>query len=257
MTFSNAVKSLISEDINKAETFWIKETQKLITVDAIKRNYKRLSPKFRDDGIIIVGGRIERWVQMSYNENEIILLPHAHRFSRLYAEYIHERGYYGVAATASKVHSKFWMPQIHKLVKSIRFNCVTCKKLDKQLCTQAMGKLPEERLKPTPPWYYTALDMFGPFKIRDAVKKRTFGKAYGVILNCMVSRTVHVDISADYSTEKFIMVLRRFVSLRGYPKKLFSDNWTQLVAANEELQRVTKGWNWQELNEFGICEGMD
>ena len=60
-----------------------------------------------------------------------------------------------------------------------------------------------------------------------------------------------------HSTEKFIMVLRRFVSLRGYPKKLFADNGTQLVEANEELQRVTKEWNWQELNEFGICEGMD
>ena len=120
-----------------------------------------------------------------------------------------------------------------------------------------MGKLPEERLKPIPPWYYTALDLFGPFKIRDAVQKWTFGKAYGVIFNCMVSRAVHVDISANYSTEKFIMVLRRFVSLRGYPKKLFSDNGTQLVAANEELQRVTKGWNWQELNGSGICEGLD
>ena len=56
LTFSNAVRSLTSEDINKAETFWIKEAQKLITADAIKRNYKRLSPKFRNDGIIIVGG---------------------------------------------------------------------------------------------------------------------------------------------------------------------------------------------------------
>ena len=35
---------------------------------------------------------------------------------------------------------------------------------------QVMGKLPEERLKPSPPWYNTAIDLFGPFKIRDEVK---------------------------------------------------------------------------------------
>ena len=32
----------------------------------------------------------------------------------------------------------------------------------------------EERLKPTPPWSFTALDLFGIFKIHDDVKKQTF-----------------------------------------------------------------------------------
>ena len=41
-----------------------------------------------------------------------------------------------------------------------------------------MGKLPIERLKPAPSWTYTALDLFGPFKIRDEVKKRTTGEVW-------------------------------------------------------------------------------
>ena len=44
-----------------------------------------------------------------------------------------------------------------------------------------MGKLPVDRLKPSPAWTCTAIDLFGPFKIRDEVKKRTTGKTYGVI----------------------------------------------------------------------------
>jgi len=101
-----------------------------------------------------------------------------------------------------------------------------------------MGKLPIERLKPAPAWHSTALDLFGPFKIKDEVKKRTTGKAYGVIFNCLTTRAVHVDISPDYSTQKFLMVLRRFVSIRGYPSKLYSENGPQLVSANEELKRI-------------------
>ena len=58
---------------------------------------------------------------------------------------------------------------------------MTCKKLDKKTTTQEMGPLPEERLKPAPAWNCTAVDLFGSFKIRDEVKKRTVGKAYGVI----------------------------------------------------------------------------
>lgn len=78
------------------------------------------------------------------------------------------------------------------------------------------GKLPVERLKPSPAWTCTAIDLFGPFKFRDEVKKRTTGKMYGVIFNCLGTRAVHIDLAADYSTEKFLMVLRRFASIRGY-----------------------------------------
>ena len=52
------------------------------------------------------------------------------------------------------------------------------------------------------------------------------------------------------------MVLRRFVSLHGYPSKLFSDNGSQLVAANKELSNITKNWDWNNLKGFGVTEGF-
>ena len=72
----------------------------------------------------------------------------------------------------------------------------------------------------------------------------------------MSTRAVHLDLAADYSTEKFLLVLGRFVSLRGYPAKLYSDNGPQLVAANKELQAITQQWDWDQLQEFGVAEGM-
>ena len=177
---------------------------------------------------------------MSYNKAEVILLPYEHRFSRLYSEYIHSRGHLGILSTTSKIRAWFWIVKLLKLVKSIKYNCVTCRKLEKKLCKQVMGELPVERLKQSPPWNFTAIDLFGPFKVRDEIKKRTTGKAYGVLFNCLGTRAVHLDLAPDYSTEKFLMVLRRFVSLRGYPSKLHSDNGTQLVAASRELQNITK-----------------
>ena len=93
-------------------------------------------------------------------------------------------------------------------------------------------------------------------KIRDEVKKRTFGKAYGVIFNYLASRAVHIDIASDYSTDKILMVLRRFVSSRGYPSTLYSDNGPQPVSASSELINVTKNWNQTELEAFGVVEGF-
>lgn len=255
-SFKHAAKSLTPSDITNAENFWITEAQKSMYEDIEKGIYKRLCPRKNTDGIYVVGGRGERWIEMSHNKNEVILLPYDHRFSRLYAEHIHRRGHLGVLSTASKIRARFWIVKLLKMVKFIRYNCVICKKLDKRVSEQIMGKLPVERLKPSPAWTCTAIDLFGPFKIRDEVKKRTTGKTYGVIFNCLGTRAVHIDLAADYSTEKFLMVLRRFASIRGYPSKLYSDNGPQLVAANEELKNVVKGWNEEELKEFGVMEGF-
>lgn len=65
-----------------------------------------------------------------------------------------------------------------------------------------------------------------------------------------------MELAPDYSTEKFLMALQRFVSLRGYLTKLLSDNGTQLKAANEELQKVFKTWDWDKLSVFGATKGM-
>lgn len=119
-----------------------------------------------------------------------------------------------------------------------------------------MGKLPVDRLKPSPTWTCTAIDLFGPFKNPDEVKKRTTGKTYGVIFKCLGTCTVHVDLAADYSTEKFLMVLQRFASVQAYSSKLHTVNGPQLVAANEEPKSVVQGWNQEELKEFGVMEGF-
>ena len=181
--------------------------------DMERGKYKRLCPRVRDDGVIVVGGHTGKWMEMSYNKSEVPLLPYKHDFSRLYSKHIHQLGHHGVSTTTSKVRTRFWIVSLHKMAKSIKYNCVTCKKLDKKTTTQVMGRLPEERLKPAPAWNCTAVDLFGPFKIRDEVKKRTVGKAYGVIFNCLGTRAVHVDLAPDYSTEKFLLVLRRLVSM--------------------------------------------
>lgn len=159
-------------------------------------------------------------------------------------------------SAASKIRAKFWIVKLLKLVKSIRTTYLICKNLDKKLNEQIMGKLPIERLKPAPAWTYTAVDLFGPFKIKDFVKKRTTEKAYGIIFNCLGTRAVHIDISPDYSTEKFLMVLRRFVSIRGYPSKIYSEDGCQLLAASEELKKMVKNLDQKSLQEFGCVEGF-
>ena len=133
-----------------------------------KVNKNAYDHQIHEDGIYIVGGWTERWTEMSLDKAVVILLPYKHRFSRLYAELVHSKGHSGVLTTASKICTRLWIIKLLKLVKSIKFNCVTCRKLEKRTSEQIMGKLSLGRLKPASPWSYTALDLFGPFKIRNA-----------------------------------------------------------------------------------------
>ena len=209
-TLKNATQEITSKDVETAEVFWIKEAQRNMKNDIKHGTYRRLCPRIRDDGIYVISGLAEKWL-------DIILLPYQLRFARLYCEYIHDKGHHGVLTTASKIRARFWITKLLKMIQSVKLSCVTCKKLDKKLSGQVMGNLHKERLKPVPPWYSTSIDLFGPLTIRNAVKKRTTSKAYGVIFNCIGTRAVYLDLAPDYSTKSFLMVLRRFVSLRGCP----------------------------------------
>ena len=245
------------EDREIAEKFWIQDAQCQMKDDITSGKYVKLCPKSKYD-IIVVGGRTERWMASTWNRQEFILLPNDHRLSYLVAVSEHQQiGHLGGGATIARIRSKFGIIGIRKLVKSIIGKCIKCKKKFKRLSSQVMGVLPLERLNPCPPFSAVGIDYFGPYTIKGEVQKHVRGKCYGVIFACMVSRAVHVNVSQDYSTDAFLQVLRRFSSLRGWPKKIFSDNGTQLVAASKELCSVVKELDWEFLQKYGVKYGTE
>ena len=66
-----------------------------------------------------------------------------------------------------------------------------------------------------------------------------------------------VDVDADYSTNGFLLVFRRFVSLRGYPAKIFSDPGSQLKQAAKELNETFQRFGWDHLKELCVWNGLE
>ena len=159
-------------------------------------------------------------------------------------------GHLGVGATITRIRLKFLIIGYRKLVKSIIARSF-------RDYHHIMGVLPLETLKPCPSFSAVGIDYFGPYAIKGEVQKRVRGKCNGVIFACMISRAVHVDVSQDYSTDAFLQVVRRFSSLREWPKKILSDNGTQLVAASKELCSVVKGRDWEFLQKYGVKYGTE
>ena len=250
------IKKFPSDFISDAETMWVIEAQKLLKEGLEKGDYKRLCPRVREDGVVIVEGRVEAWFSDNYSTPGLILLPHNHKLSRLYAEFIHGVSHLGTASTICKIRDKFWITRLTTMVNDIRNKCVTCKRMNVKLQQQVMAQVPLHRLKPAPAFYNTYIDFFGPFKVKGVVNKRSCGKAFGVIFTCGNSRAVYCDLSQNYSMDGFLQTFRRFASIRGFPADVWSDCGSQLIATNKELRDMVKGFDQEKLREFGADKGL-
>ena len=103
------------ECLEAAETYWVKEAQRTLKDDIKKGKYQRLRPTTREDGVVVVGARAEDWLEISYNHQQLPLLPPQHRLSLLYVEHVHQQGHLGASATSSKVRGKFWIGNLQRL----------------------------------------------------------------------------------------------------------------------------------------------
>lgn len=242
------------DGLREAENHLIRAEQRALQPNW-KRDYQRLGPNMNSEGIIVVGERMSQWLKENWDQEHFILMPSNSQVVKLYIKHLHEIDHGGIDKTLVKLQRKFWIPGARRLIKNIKRKCVTCRKLEAVTVDQRMGEVCLERLKPAPPFYYTSLDLFGPFAIKDTVKRRTVGKAYGVIFNCLVTRAVFLDLADSYNTQSFLAVFRRFVSLRGYPHTIHSDLGTQLVAASKELQMIRQNWDVTEIMKSSVNKG--
>ncbi|XP_018404108.1 PREDICTED: uncharacterized protein LOC108780792 [Cyphomyrmex costatus] len=59
-------------------------------------------------------------------------------------------------------------------------------------------------------------------------------------------QTVHLEVASNLSTDEFLNAFKRFTGRRGNPSDVFSDNGTNFVGANRELEELRKLFNQEE-----------
>ena len=99
-----------------------------------------------------------------------------------------------------------------------------------------MAPLPATRVVMSPTFNNISLDLFGPIEIKGTVKQRTRKKVWGLILNCTVTRAIHLDLTEDYGADSFLQTFRKFVSLRGCPSTIYYDQGSQIISASDDFK---------------------
>jgi len=97
--------------------------------------------------------------------------------------------------------------------------------------------MPAERVTQARPFQVVGLDYTGGLQVRTDGK---LSKVYICLFTCAVSRAVHLEIVEDLSEQEFLRAFIMFVSRRGLPEIVISDNASTFVASSTTLKALSR-----------------
>ena len=239
---------LTVHELKKAESVIIKKAQfesfpaeftALHQGNAISNKSKlyKFSLKLDDCGVMRIDGRIKNACGIQDTTKSPAILPQHHHISELIVTHLHNKNFHqGQETIVWKSRLNYWIIQVRNVVKKVQRLCPKCIMRRAKPTAPLMGQLPQCRLTTgKKPFTYVGIDFFGPLAVTVG---RSRQKRWGMILVCMVTRAIHVELVEDMTSSSCIIGLRNFICRRGVVEEIWSDNGTNLRGAETELRQA-------------------
>lgn len=180
-----------------------------------------------------------------------------HHLTKILFQYEHERNLHaGPQLLLATIREFVWPINGRMLARRTFRNCFRCRRLQGKTMKPKMGNLPSERVTPNFPFASVGLDFSGAFHILNRKGRGAkLEKCYLCIFVCLRYKCVHLEAVSDLTKNAFVMTFRRFVSRRGRPTEVFSDNGTNLVSGAKEISNFLKN-NANDISDFASEDGI-
>ena len=220
-----------------------------------KDSLRKLNLFVDSEGILRVGGRLIRSGD-SFDIKFPILIPGKSNLAELIIRHCHSLVFHqGRGMTLNCIRqSGFFIFGASSLVSRFIYNCVRCKRLRGSNLFQKMSDLPIDRLSKSSPFDFCGVDFFGPFFVKS---RRSTVKYYGCLFTCLYSRAVHVETCCNFSSDSFLMALRRFIAIRGPIVHVRCDKGTNFVGASNELKDQMRQLDCDKIRQFLLDNNGD
>ena len=154
--------------------------------------------------LIRSSGRLRRLVEIEFDTRHLIVLDARHTFVKLFLRHTHLNDHHqGIDYLRSKVQERYAILKLRSTLRSIKSNCVLCRKFRAATIQPIMADLPKERLAyQSPPSTNTGDDYFSPFYV---TVRRTSEKRWGFLFTCLTTRAVHVEVVPSMDTSSCVM----------------------------------------------------
>lgn len=143
----------------------------------------------------------------------------------------------GESTTLAVIRQKYWIINGKSVTKKQLKSCIRCARVKATGMNQMMANLPKPRVNISKPFTHTGVDYAGPINVRTSKGRghKTY-KGYIALFICLATKAIHLELVSDLKSTGFIAAFKRFVSRRGTPKHMYSDNGTNFCAANKFLE---------------------
>lgn len=190
-------------------------------------------------GVMRVGGRLAN-SSRPYDEKHRIVLPKKHHITKLLIRHIHTQNLHcGHQIIHKNVNNRFYIPQVHSLIRRVVNGCFRCKHFDRTQ-TQFMSELPEARLTPAPPFYRCGVDLTGAYTIKASNLQRELKstKVYVCVFICFSTKLVHFEVVPSNSAQDFMNAFDRLSSCYSCPSQVNADRAGNFMRAAKSLNDV-------------------
>ena len=110
--------------------------------------------------------------------------------------------------------------------------------------------LPSHRVCCNHAFENVGLDFAGPLYCRDDFSStKNMYKCYILLFTCCVTRAVHLEVTVDVNSASVILALRRFITRRGMPHLLVSDNFKSFKSLDVKNFCCKQGISWKFILE--------
>lgn len=226
--------NLTVEDLRMGTYLFVKNIQEVaIAIDyamlsskkslPVKSNLLSLNPFIDGNRLIRVGGRLHN-LQQDYDARHPILLPKGHPVTNAIIVHYHQKLLHaGPRSLLATIRQAYWPIGGIKTVASVN-KCLRYVRLKPRYAEHIMGRLPADRVRPNPAFHTTGIDYCGPFLYKPETRNKAPEKCYISIFICFSTKTTHLEVVKDLTTASFIAALRRFISIRGKSRIIWTDN---------------------------------
>lgn len=221
-----------SEEIKHAEIIICRYIQSQSFKGVTDKSLINLNPIIDTNNVIRIKTRIFERID---NENfrTPIVLPSEHPIVTKIIRSVHLRmNHAGIQFVMNQIRESFWIIKSRKTIRKVLKKCVICKKFDKQAMQAPQPVLPAERVRDSKIFEIIGVDLTGPLFLKAK------NKVWIVIFTCAVYRAVHLEIASSLTTENFLQAFRRFVSRRGRPLIVFSDNGRNFLGTDNMFGKL-------------------
>ena len=246
------ISSLDAHDLEEATKELCRIAQEESKASLSEQKLMNLKP-IKHEGLLRVGGRLQKALLPTQAKHQIILSKE-HPISDLIIRHTHEKNHHiGRNATLAMIRDQYWITAGKSKVRQMLSRCFFCKRESAKTRHPLMADLPTERVDiGCHTFENVGVDYFGPILVKQGRRTRRSpgsAKRYGALFTCMTTRSVHLELAGDLSTDSFILALRRFRARRGNPKLIRSDNGTNFVGTERELREALQGLDQRRIKD--------